>query len=50
MLTFGAIAFRFRVGSGMSRLLGLADLDGDLTAEREATITFVRTALAASPK
>jgi len=50
MLTFGAIAFRFRIGRGMGELLGLADPDGDLSAERAATITFVRTALAARTK
>lgn len=45
-LAYGAIAFRFRIGSA-GGTLGLADPDGDLSAERAATIGFVRAALAA---
>jgi TetR/AcrR family transcriptional regulator len=47
MLAFGAIAFRFRVGRTMGGLLGLADLEGDLSAERAAAIAFVRSAMSA---
>lgn len=50
MLAFGAIAFRFRAGRGLTALLQLSDLEGDLSADRAATIEFVRSALAARPQ
>lgn len=50
MLAFGAIAFRFRVGRGHGRILGLTSSDDDLSVDRAATIAFVRAALAVPGK